>query len=234
MNINVVCSSIIMKLLIKLIAVFFSIQCVTFSQAQNRNIMKILALGDSYTIGEKVQEELNFPNQTKTLLQKAGKEVSELQVIAATGWTTEELIGPMETQVKQSDFDWVTLLIGVNNQYRGRSVDEYEIHFKYLCSRALSYANNKSNRVVVLSIPDWGMTPFNTERDKVLTSKAIDEYNEVNKRIATQFGFHYIDITPSTRAHAQDTHYLAEDKLHPSQHEYSIWAQQVFDVINSG
>jgi lysophospholipase L1-like esterase len=222
-----------MRLLIKLIATIFALHCITFSYSQSTRNMKILALGDSYTIGEKVPEHLNFPNQTKTLIEKSNISVSQLQIIATTGWTTEELIGPMEAQVKQHDFDWVTLLIGVNNQYRGRSVDEYEIHFKYLCSRALFYANNKSSRVVVLSIPDWGLTPFNTNRDKAQTSKEIDEYNAVNKTIAAQFGFHYVDITPSTRAHAKDDYYLAEDKLHPSEHEYAVWAQKVFDIIKA-
>jgi lysophospholipase L1-like esterase len=212
--------------LIKLIAVHLKMP----EHLEDRAV-KYLALGDSYTIGELLPEEHNFPHLVQKQLQGTRAEIGSVQVIAKTGWTTDELIGPMEMEVHANDYNWVSLLIGVNNQYRGRSANEYKVHFEYLCSRALHYAAGQASRVIVLSIPDWGMTPFNTDRDKQQTSKEIDIYNAVNKAVALQWGFHYIDITPSTRENAHNTNYLASDLLHPSALEYEIWAKQVAAIM---
>jgi lysophospholipase L1-like esterase len=195
------------------------------------NSISYLALGDSYTIGELVEPHLNFPNQTKALLEAKGCTVKQLDIIAKTGWTTDELIGPMEMQVKHHDYDWVTLLIGVNNQYRGRSVEEYEIHFRYLANRAQTFAADNAKRVIVLSIPDWGMTPFNKDRNVAEVSAAIDAYNFINKSVADELGMPYIDITPSTRQHAQDASFLASDLLHPGAAEYAAWAKEVAKIM---
>jgi lysophospholipase L1-like esterase len=191
--------------------------------------MKILCLGDSYTIGEQVPHLQNFPNQLLALLQGKNIVVDELKIIATTGWTTNELIGPMETLVKHNDYNLVTVLIGVNNQYRNRSLLEYDIHFNYILNRAIAFANNDAAKVVVLSIPDWGVTPFNTERDKTETSLAIDAYNAINKKYATQHNCMYLNITDSTRTNASNNLFLANDGLHPSGLEYAIWAKMIAD-----
>jgi lysophospholipase L1-like esterase len=193
--------------------------------------MKILSLGDSYTIGEGVPYLQSFPHQIANSLAKKNHQVDALTILATTGFTTDELIGPMETQIKKYDYDWVTLLIGVNNQYRDRSVAEFDIHFQYLINRAIHFASGNPANVIVLSIPDWGLTPFNTERDKAAISSDIDAYNAVKKKYAQQLGAHYIDITESTRTNATDADFLAMDGLHPSGKEYAIWAEQCVSII---
>jgi lysophospholipase L1-like esterase len=193
--------------------------------------MKYLALGDSYTIGEGVPFQKNFPHQVVDLLTRAGVQVNELSIIATTGWTTNELIGPMETQVKKDDYNWVTVLIGVNNQYRNQSVKEYSIHLQYILNRATYYANNMANHVIVISIPDWGLTPFNTDRDKAIVSAEIDAYNDVAQQLAIDNNMHFIDITSSTRANATNADYLSIDGLHPSEMEYAIWANKVAKLM---
>jgi lysophospholipase L1-like esterase len=195
--------------------------------------MKILCLGDSYTIGEKVPYLQNFPNQLVAKFTTQNKVIDELTIIATTGWTTNELIGPMETLVKHANYDLVTLLIGVNNQYRNQNILDYEIHFNYLLNRAIHFANGIASNVIVLSIPDWGLTPFNIERDKEATSKAIDAYNAINIKYAVACNCKYLDITPSTRANASDAQYLADDGLHPSGAEYALWANMIFEAIKS-
>ena len=125
---------------------------------------KYLALGDSYTIGEQVNESDNFPNQLYSLLN-----------------TENNVFAPPQIE---GTFDFVSLLIGVNNQYRGRSIDEYYTHFYGLMCQAILFAQSKPKQVVVLSIPDWGMTPFNQDRDQEIISKEIDAYNNINKNIA--------------------------------------------------
>jgi lysophospholipase L1-like esterase len=195
--------------------------------------MKILALGDSYTIGEGVSFLHNFPHQIATLLAQNNYIVEELTIVATTGWTTEELIGPMETQIKKNHYDWVTLLIGVNNQYRGRAKQEFDIHFAYILNRAIHFAQGDASKVIVLSIPDWGVTPFNVDRDKEQTSKEINEYNLIKQKHAISGGVHFIDITNSTRVNATNADYLALDGLHPSEKEYAIWAEKCFEIINN-
>ncbi len=193
--------------------------------------MKILALGDSYTIGEGVSYLHSFPNQLSAILHGNNKEVQQLKIVAATGWTTDELIGPMEMRVTHFEYDCVTLLIGVNNQYRGRSVEEFAIHFEYLISRAIAYGNNCAKNVIAVSIPDWGQTPFNKDRSKETVSAEIDAYNAVVRNIATKHKAHFIDITPSTRANASVANFLATDQLHPSEKEYAIWAEKIATIL---
>ncbi len=186
--------------------------------------MKYLALGDSYTIGELVPFEKNFPHQLVSFLKQKNIFIDELKIIAKTGWTTNELIAAMENQIYHHEYDLVTLLIGVNNQYRGRNVEEYEIHFAYLLNRAITFAQGNTSKVIVLSIPDWGLTPFNKDRDAHLVSTEIDAYNKVANAVCKDNQICFIDITESTRANAKDESFLASDLLHPSGKEYAIWA----------
>lgn len=192
-----------------------------------------LALGDSYTIGESVTGNDNFPNQVVQLLRKVGFDFRTPEIIAKTGWTTDEL----QTAIKNEEFlpyyDFVTLLIGVNNQYRGRTITNYESEFENLLKQAIQFAGSKSRHVIVLSIPDWGVTPFATGRDRLKITTEIDAFNAVNKQIALRDNVHYIDITTWTREAATDNSLLARDGLHPSGKEYKRWAEILRDIIKS-
>jgi lysophospholipase L1-like esterase len=190
-----------------------------------------LALGDSYTIGEQVPYEENFPSQTVQGVRSAGTELHLSRLTAVTGWTTDELAMALANDPPSGPYDWVTLLIGVNNQYRGRSAEEYHWQFYSLLCQAILYAGGRPERVIVLSIPDWGLTPFNTERDKAETSAAIDAFNAVNKQWAEKMGCPYVDVTPHSRQIASNPEYLAEDKLHYSAKTYGVWAAHVADII---
>ena len=188
-----------------------------------------LALGDSYIIGEQVLAEENFPNQTVALLN--GK-LSIPQIIATTGWTTDELDAAITAANITTTFDIVSLLIGVNNQYRERTVNNFEIEFEHLLQRSIEFANNKSTHVVVLSIPDWGVTPFAEGRDREKIAREIDAYNLVCKIAAQKFNTHFIDITTAQRLDGNKEEFLAADKLHPSGKEYAKWAKRLAEKIN--
>jgi lysophospholipase L1-like esterase len=192
---------------------------------------KYLALGDSYTIGEKVEEKDNFPNQTAEILNHKKKRFESPAIIAKTGWTTDELQDKLAQTRLAIPFDIVSLLIGVNNQYRGRSTEEYAIQFEQLLQQAIGYAGGKNNHVIVLSIPDWGATPFAADRDRKKITEEIDQFNAINKKIATEYKAHYIDITPYTREASTDLSLVAEDGLHPSGKDYKRWAELVAKKI---
>lgn len=190
-----------------------------------------LALGDSYTIGEQVPATDNFPNQTTRMLRSSGIEVTDPVIIATTGWTTDELAASIREHNIRETFAFVTLLIGVNNQYRGRSIENYEEEFLQLLNTAIAYAGNNTNRVFVLSIPDWGVTPFAADRDRAKVASEIDAYNATCRRIALANGCHHLDITDSSRVHGNDAEYLVADELHPSGKEYAIWAERLTQQI---
>ncbi len=190
-----------------------------------------LALGDSYTIGEMLPPQDNFPNQVYLMMKNNSVDFQPPRIVARTGWTTDELeegiAAANNAEALQSTYDFVSLLIGVNDQYRGRSVDSYEPAFEELLKKAIAYAGNRSERVVVLSIPDWGVTPFAEGRDRAQIAREIDAFNAANKHIAKQYQVHYIDITPWTREAATDNSLLASDGLHPSVKEYKRWAERI-------
>jgi len=190
-----------------------------------------LALGDSYTIGEQVPIKGNFPNQTVHLLQKKHMHVSDPVIIATTGWTTDELAASIREHNIHETFSFVTLLIGVNNQYRGRDIENYKKEFIQLLDQAIVFAGGIARHVFVLSIPDWGVTPFAVDRDRHQIAKEIDAYNEVNKDITTQRNAYYLYITDSTRNNGNNPAYLAADGLHPSAKEYAVWAEHLAPLI---
>jgi lysophospholipase L1-like esterase len=190
-----------------------------------------LALGDSYTIGEQVPYELNFPNQTVQLLRKAAVPVSDPVIIATTGFTTDELQTAIRERGLQEQFSFVSLLIGVNNQYRGRSVENYREEFTQLLDQAIFFAGGNTSMVFVLSIPDWGVTPFAAEKDARQIATEIDAYNDAAAQIAASKNVSFIGITESTRLNGVLTDYLAPDGLHPSQKEYTIWAARLAEKI---
>jgi lysophospholipase L1-like esterase len=193
-----------------------------------------LALGDSYTIGECVAITESFPYQTVQLLRKAGHSFRAPEIIAKTGWTTDELQQGIKNNLLLPAYDLVTLLIGVNNQYRERNTEEYSRHFENLLENAIDLANGKPQHVFVLSIPDWGVTPFAVDRNRSAISTAVDQFNKINKVLTEKFACHYVDITAGTREAATDESLLADDKLHPSGKEYARWAEKLFIGIVAG
>lgn len=192
-----------------------------------------LALGDSYTIGESVSARENFPNQTVELLRSAGYNFKDPVIVAKTGWTTGDLTNEISKGPISSTYDFVTLLIGVNNQFRGRSAEDYKTEFENLLQTSIQFADGKTNQVIVLSIPDWGVTPFATGRDRKQIAVEIDTYNSIIKSVSNKSRVHYVDITPGTRETETDQTLLARDGLHPSGKEYSRWAQQVYTIISN-
>ena len=190
-----------------------------------------LALGDSYTIGEQVPMPENFPHQLVALLHKSRVEAAEPVIIATTGWTTDELAASIREHNLHETFSFVTLLIGVNNQYRGRSVENYREEFTALLNQAIVFANGHARKVFVVSIPDWGVTPFAEGKDRDKIAQEIDAYNAANKEIALAHKCQYVDITDSTRKNGTDKTFLAEDGLHPSGKEYAVWAERLALVI---
>ncbi|RVU01928.1 SGNH/GDSL hydrolase family protein [Mucilaginibacter limnophilus] len=182
-----------------------------------------LALGDSYTIGESVVYDQNFPNQLTKRLNIAGYKVSQPHIIARTGWTTNELIDAIEREKVTEKFDFVTLLIGVNNQYRGYDINVYRKEFVELLNTAISFANGKKDHVFVVSIPDYGVTPFGMSRDPQKIAQEIDAYNAINKEESVKAGVNYVDITPISRQAATQPDLVAADGLHPSAKMYTAW-----------
>lgn len=186
-----------------------------------------LALGDSYTIGESVPIYQSFPYQLVQLLREKGLLVTAPEIVAKTGWTTDELQAGINSTRLLKSYDFVTLLIGVNNQYRGRSTEDYAPGFESLLRQAIGFAGGRKDRVVVLSIPDWGQTPYAEGRDRAKIAKEIDAYNAVNEEISRRHGVHYVNITPGTREAPTDKDLVAHDGLHPSGKEYARWATAV-------
>lgn len=192
--------------------------------------LRYLALGDSYTIGERVPEAERWPVQLVELLRAEGIDIANPAIIAKTGWTTDELVTGIERAAPQGPYDLVSLLIGVNNQYRGRSANEYRQEFASLLDQAITFAGEDSSRVLVVSIPDWGVTPFAEGRDRAQIASEIDTFNASNRDEAVQRGVAYIDITTGSRNAATNPDLVAEDGLHPSAAMYTEWAQQALPV----
>lgn len=192
----------------------------------------LLSLGDSYTIGEGLPLYDNFPYQAVQLLRKAGHPFAAPEIIARTGWTTDELATGIAGTHLLPGYDFVSLLIGVNNQYRGRPVQEYGQQFEELLRQAIQFAGGQVGRVFVISIPDWGVSPFAAthlpdvaDRDK--THKAIDTFNSLAEKITGIYGVSYIDITPFSRSSTD----FASDGLHPSGQQYRYWAERLTEKI---
>jgi lysophospholipase L1-like esterase len=184
-----------------------------------------LALGDSYTIGESVDASLRYPVQLAAMLRDAGIDLGEPQIIARTGWTTDELSRAMDAAQAKVPYRLVTLLIGVNNQFRGRSADEFRGQFDALLERAIELAGGNSAHVIVLSIPDWGVMPFAEGRDRAQIGREIDQFNAVCAEQCKVRSVALIDITPISRQATKDASLIAVDGLHPSGKQYEQWAR---------
>ena len=192
--------------------------------------IRYLALGDSYTIGESVSEGERWPMQLADRLQADGIHV-EVTIIARTGWTTDELWQGIQAQTIEPPYDLVSLLIGVNNQYRGRDINEYREQFVFLLNKAIEYAGGRTERVIVLSIPDWGVTPYAEGRDRTQIAREIDAYNAVNREESLRAGVRYVDVAPASRLAVNDVSLLAADGLHPSGKMYSLWTDLAYPLV---
>ena len=192
-----------------------------------------LALGDSYTIGESVLLRDNFPYTVVQLLRKEGFAFTAPEIIAKTGWTTDELEEGMKDYQLLPKYDCVSLLIGVNNQYRGRDIQVYKMEFEALLQKAIAFAGGKASHVTVVSIPDYGVTPFAQDKNPQKISHEVDIFNNINRAVSLQYKVHYIDITPGSRAAKDDAGLLAEDGLHPSAKAYRQWAAAVAKVFSA-
>ena len=191
-----------------------------------KEVFSYLALGDSYTIGESVETNSNFPYQLADSLSRNGKEYISPVIIARTGWRTDELIEAVESAHLKKEYDLVTLLIGVNNEFQGKSIEEYEKEFTILCKKSVELAANRKERVVILSIPDYGYTSFGKENQERISAR-IDQFNAANKRISDSLELNYIDITTISRKGLKQTGLIAEDGLHPSEKMYGLWVKEI-------
>tara|TARA_Y100001958_G_scaffold146728_1_gene126726 strand:- start:2557 stop:3222 length:666 start_codon:yes stop_codon:yes gene_type:complete len=207
------------------ILLFFS--CSKEKEIYQSNL-RYLALGDSYTIGEGIPFEHSYPKQIVNEIYL----IDSVRVIAKTGWTTDELIDTLDN-VSLPKYDIISLLIGVNNQFRGYSIENYVKEFENLLVRAINYSKNKSN-VFVLSIPDYGVTPFGKSRGKEKIYNEINTYNDINRSISEKYNIMYFDITDISREAESDTTLLADDKLHPSKKMYEMWIDKIkYQLIDS-
>jgi lysophospholipase L1-like esterase len=194
--------------------------------------LRYLALGDSYTIGEDVAASGRWPVQLAVALRDTGIALDDPHIIATTGWTTDELEAGIDADAPQGPFDLVSLLIGVNDQYRGRSVDDYRPRFTALLQRALGFADQRASRVLVLSIPDWGVTPYAVAsgRDRVQIGQELDAYNAAAAAICAEHEVTFVDITDLSRDYGGEAAMLAADGLHPSAAMYTLWHQRAYAV----
>lgn len=198
-----------------------------------------LALGDSYTIGENVEPAGRWPMQLAAALRAEGIVIDGIavaspRIIAATGWTTDELSAAIDAaEPLGSDHALVSLLIGVNNQYRGRGVDEYAREFAILLERAIGFAGHRADRVFVLAIPDWGVTPFAADsgRDTAAIARELDAYNAAAAKICAERGVVFVDIAPVSRARGAEPAMLADDGLHPSAAMYAEWTRLALPAV---
>ncbi|MBL0228666.1 SGNH/GDSL hydrolase family protein [Thermomonas sp.] len=197
--------------------------------------LSYLALGDSYTIGEGVEEHGRWPMLLAQGLREAGVAIADPRIIATTGWTTDELSAAMDAAKPLGEWGFVSLLIGVNNQYRGRDVDDYLGEFTRLLQRTIALANARADRVLVLSIPDWGVTPFAraSGRDLQQIADELDAYNAAAREVCAAHGVAFVDITGISRDGGDAPAMLAEDGLHPSVAMHARWTGAALPVAKA-
>ncbi|WP_423146789.1 SGNH/GDSL hydrolase family protein [Rubrolithibacter danxiaensis] len=198
-------------------------------QLTNEKSLNFLALGDSYTIGTSVSPAESYPYQLSDSVKTDSITLKKVKIIAQNGWTTADLIQALEKEQPEGKFDIVTLLIGVNNQFQRGSIERYEKEFKELLDRALKYSGGVKSHVFVLSIPDYGVTPFGGNDPEI--SKEIDAFNTANKNITETAGINYVDITSISRLAKNDSSLLARDGLHPSAKMYAMWVEKLKEAL---
>ena len=191
----------------------------------------LLALGDSYTIGEGVALYESFPYQAIQLLRKAGHNFNAPEIIARTGWTTDDLKKGIRNTMFQTSYHFVSLMIGVNDQYTNKNIQEYAANFELILKQSIVFAANNPSHVFVLSIPNWSDTPFAAGRDQVQIASDIHAFNAINERISRLYKVRYLSITERNKEVPVDLTFLAPDLLHPSKKEYTRWANQLSEEI---
>jgi lysophospholipase L1-like esterase len=219
-----------MKLVRIMMFLALSVTSSSIEAQMQKTKVKFLALGDSYTIGESVLPTERWPLQLVKSLRAKSIEISDAQVIAATGWRTDNLKNAIENANLSSDYTLVSLLIGVNDYYQGESVKTYRQHVKELLTMAIALTGNHKNRVFVVSIPDYGYTPFG-KNDQPTISSGIDAFNKVNRTVAEEMGVAWFDITPISRLGLQQPDLIASDGLHPSGKMYAKWVELILKGI---
>ncbi len=202
------------------------------AQTRSDKTRKFLALGDSYTIGEAVDAEQRWPVQLVNALNAKGENFARPKTIATTGWRTDDLKRAIIADDLLKDYDLVSLLIGVNNQYQGKSAESYAPEFEELLKMAIEFAGGDKSKVFVVSIPDYGFTPFGKEKKEQIT-KAIDEFNAVNESITKRYGIQYFNITPISRKGFEDPELVAGDGLHPSGKMYKEWVELIMKKLKA-
>ena len=193
--------------------------------------LSFLALGDSYTIGEGVPIQDSFPHQTVEILRNKKFQLNPPVLIAKTGWTTGELYNAIVSNKLNDTYDIVTLLIGVNNQYRGNTIQEFSYEYEILLQKAISLTGNKQSNVFTLSIPDWSVTPFAEGREKKKIADEINAFNDMAESISRLFQVQFIEITTEYKVRSVDPSFIAKDKLHPSGKEYKAWSEKIATEI---
>jgi len=195
--------------------------------------IRYLALGDSYTIGEGVPENERWPNRLADKLRENGYQV-DVTIIAHAGWTTYQLADGIRAANPQGTYDLVSLMIGVNNQGLGRKIENYRSQFQALLDQAIVFVGGEADRVIVLSLPDWSITPFADGWDIAKVSAEVNEYNAINRAASEQAGAHYIDLNPVFQQAATDPSLLGPDGFHPTGKMYSLWTELIFpEVLDS-
>ena len=223
---------------IKTVILIFALTSIScgFSKKSNsseKTTYKYLALGDSYTIGESVCNDCNYPKQLTDSLNQISKEKTSVKIIAKTGWTTTDLLSAIARENPSKDYDLVTLLIGVNNQYQNKPFSLYEKEFPELLNMAIGFAKGKSDNVIVFSIPDYAFTPLGRQSGKSekITSELI-RYNAFAEKIASEKGVHFENITPITQQGLGNPILVASDGLHPSEVAYKKFVEQIFVKVS--
>ena len=192
-----------------------------------------LALGDSYTIGESVDQQDRWPVQLVDSLQKRGFQISEPEIIAVTGWTTDELLNGIADASVNRKYDLVSLLIGVNNQYRGYEISQFRKEFRTLLEKAIGFAGGEASNVFVVSIPDYGATPFGQKKNPEKIATELARYNRISRQICQDYDVSFVNITPISKQAKRDSALVAEDNLHPSAKMYEAWINEIVPVAKS-
>ncbi len=199
--------------------------------SDSSGVIRFLSLGDSYTIGESVSEPERWSVQLAGLLRRDSLPVAAPDIIARTGWTTAELSEGIKAAKNNKTYDLVSLLIGVNNQYRGQSIDRYRTELRALLGTSLNFARGRPDRVFVLSTPDWGVSPFGAKSDRAKIAREIDTFNAVAREECQKVGILFIDITPLSRTGLDDVTMFASDGLHFSGKMYGLWAKEALPEV---
>ncbi|WP_292971835.1 SGNH/GDSL hydrolase family protein [Mucilaginibacter sp.] len=202
--------------------------------AQQPDSLGYLALGDSYTVGRGVAQSQSFPYQLVAKLRQKNIPVASPVLIAQNGWRTDELLTGIDNQAGNARYNFVTLLIGVNNQYQHKDTATYRTEFNEILKKAITFAGGNSKHVFVLSIPDWGVTPFANGRNRDKIAGEIDAYNAINKQITQEAGAIYVSITDLTRDAGDDKAFVTTDNLHPSSKMYGWWVDRLSKAIVKG